>query len=110
MFIKLVLAAAIVVGGTYAIYRFTGDYTFLDEGDNVANHPTEDKFNVEVIAARVSTGLILIERPTVGIDAIDFFGAPEEKVLAAKRCGRIKVRRNDAGVYVFEGSGCFLDW
>lgn len=110
MFIKLVLAIAIILGGIFLAYRYTGDYTFLSEGDNVANHPREDKFNVEVIAVRVSSGLMLIERPRVGIDAIDVFNADEERVTRARKCGRVKTHRDAQGVYRFDGPGCFLDW
>ena len=110
MFGKLFIAIVVILGGFYAVYRFTGDYTFLNDGDNVDKHPGVTKFNVEVVSARISSGLMLVESPRTGIGAISVSGVDDEHLMHAKKCGRIKVHLDTTGNYIFDGAGCFLDW
>ncbi len=111
MFPKIAGAIIVLLALMYGLYKYGGDYRYLEDGDAVYNYESETHFNIPYESGRTDGPWLLIDRPDdIGVDKINIADAPRDKLQHARNCGRMKVRFDSLRTAYFEGSGCFIDW
>jgi hypothetical protein len=110
MFGKLFVTIMVIMAIYYGLYRFTGDYRYLSDGESISAFPEETRFNIPIVSGKYEQDWLVIERPDVGIRTVTFAGESRDKITAAKNCGRLLVELDGARQATFHKSGCFLDW